>query len=111
MVVSTSQLPCKNSTKWTAGVIFDRGKCYLDEEVLKLALDAKEKKEGNFWEQVKSSVNAYNKLQKDYETAMIQMEDYVPDKIDNLPIWLLSHSVGGKEGKVTKRCLQREPTC
>ena len=42
----------KNSTKWTAGVIFDKGKCYLDEEVLKLASDAKEKKQSKFWEQV-----------------------------------------------------------
>ena len=80
----------KNSTKWTAGVIFDKGKCYLDEEVLKLALVAKEKKQGKFWEQVESSVSAYNKMRKDYETAMIKINDYIPDKIDNLPIRVLS---------------------
>ena len=28
-------------------------------------------------------------MQKDYETTMIKMKDYVPDKIDNLPIRLL----------------------
>ena len=54
----------KNSTKWTAGVIFDKGKCYLDEEVQKLASDAKEKKESKFWEQVKSSVSVYNNMKK-----------------------------------------------
>ena len=80
----------KNSTKWTAGVIFDKGKCYLDEEVLKLALDAKERKQGKFWEQVERNVSAYKKLKKEYGTAMIQMEHYLPDKINNLPIRLLS---------------------
>ena len=46
----------KNSTKWTAGVLFDKGKCYLDEEVLRIASDAKERKESKFWETISSNV-------------------------------------------------------
>ena len=38
----------KNITKWTAGMIFDKGKCYLDEEVLELAKAAKEKSQNKF---------------------------------------------------------------
>ena len=50
----------KNSTKWTAGVLFDKGKCYLDEEVLRIASDAKEKKESKFWETIRSNVSVFN---------------------------------------------------
>ena len=35
----------KSSSKWTAGIIFDKGKCYLDNKVLQLAKDVKEKKQ------------------------------------------------------------------
>ena len=35
-------------------------------------------------------MSAYKKLKKEYGTAMIQMEHYLPDKINNLPIRLLS---------------------
>ena len=71
-----------------------------------MALDAKEKKQEKFWEQVESSVSAYNKVQKDYETAMIKMEDYVLDKIDNLPIRLISPLSRWKR----RKCGQKMPS-
>ena len=93
----------KNSTKWTAGIIFDKGKCHLDEEVLKLASDAKERKQNKFWGQVESSVSGYNKIKKEYELSMIKMEEYAPDKLDNLPIRLLSPLCKWKRRKDDKK--------
>ena len=41
----------KNSTKWPARVLFDKGKCYLDEKVLRIASDARKKKKVSFGKQ------------------------------------------------------------
>ena len=78
----------KSSSKWTAGVIFDKGKCYLDHEVLQLAKDAKEKKQSKFWEQVVSACDMYNKLKCEYEKAIEKLAKI--DTHNNLPIRILS---------------------
>ncbi len=78
----------KSSTKWTAGVIFDKGKCYLDHEVLQLAKAAKERKQSKFWDQVVSAVKTYNKMKYEYNKAMEKLVTI--EKHNNLPIWLLS---------------------
>ena len=80
----------KNTTKWTAGVLFDKGKCYLDEEVLRLASDAREKKESKFWETIRSNVSTFKKIKKDYEVSALKLKEYLPDKVDKLPIKVLS---------------------
>ena len=42
----------ENAKKFSAGVIFKHGKCYLDEDVLSMAMNAKEKKETQFKERI-----------------------------------------------------------
>jgi len=101
----------KNSTKWTAGVIFDKGKCYLDEEVLKLASDAKEKKQNKFWEQVESSVSVYNKMKKGYELSIKKWKNTYLTNSTIYQFEFFPHSVSGKGGRTTKKCLQKEPNC
>ena len=79
----------KSSTKWTAGIIFDKGKCYLDEEVLELAKAAKEKKQNKFWNQVVSAVKIYNKMKHEYTESMKKLVAADKMKLNNLPIWVL----------------------
>ena len=80
----------KNSTKWTAGIIFDKGKCYLDEEVLQLAKAAKEKKQNKFWNQVVSAIKTYNKMKDEYVEATKKLLAIDQNKHNNLPIRVLS---------------------
>ena len=90
----------KSSSKWTAGVIFDKGKCYLDNEVLQLAKDAKERKQSKFWEQVVSACKMFNKMKCEYEKAMERLVTI--DKHNNLPIRILSPLCKWKRRKSDK---------
>jgi len=77
----------KSSTKWTAGIIFDKGKCYLDDEVLQLAKASKEKKQNKFWDQVVSAVKSYNKTKCEYKIAIEKL--LATTTHNNLPIRIL----------------------
>ena len=80
----------KSSTKWTASIIFDKGKCYLDEEVLELAKAAKETKQNKFWNEVVSAVKVYNKMKDEYTESMKKLGVMDKKKHNNLPIRDLS---------------------
>jgi len=91
----------KNVRRWTAGVIFDHNKCYLDEEVLEVATSHIKKKEKEYWNKVRKHYNEYHKKKDDYEKAFNEYNKQ--NSHNNLPIKLLKPLCNWKKRKGDKK--------
>ena len=88
----------EKAKKFSAGVIFKNGKCLLDEDVLTLALNAKEKKENQFKERIGKLHKQYNDRKKSYIAARKNFDESKDTK-DKLPLKLLKPLVVWKKRK------------
>ena len=87
----------KDLGKWSAGVIFDRNKCHLNEEVLMVAHNHLRKKEEEFWKKVKKCCCEYSKKKEDYEKAIDELKKRPTH--NNLPIKILRPLCAWKKRK------------
>ena len=60
----------KTAKKFSAGVIFKHGKCYLDEDVLSMAVNAKQKKDKQFQHRVSKLFKTYNEKKQLFKTLL-----------------------------------------
>jgi hypothetical protein len=63
----------KNVKRWSAGVIFQKGKCYLDEEVLEMAASVKRKKDDAFRDRVRKLRNDFLKKKLGFDNAIKEL--------------------------------------
>ena len=56
--------------KWSAGVIFKTGKCYLDKDVLSMVIHAKQKKDNDLIEKVTKLYTDFCEKKNEYDKAI-----------------------------------------
>ena len=92
----------KNVKRWSAGVIFKKGKCYLDEEVLEMAASAKRKKEDAFRQRIRKFHDDFLKRKLAFKEAMKQLNSMETKTLTGIPLKLLKPLVGWKKRKGDK---------
>ena len=92
----------KKLKKWSAGVIFKSGKCYLDKDVLSMAINAKQKKDNEFVEKISKLYNEFIDKKNDYNKAIQQIESLTSRDENDIPIKLLKPVCSYKKRKGDK---------
>ena len=94
--------------KFSAGVIFKHGMCYLDKDILSMAINARQKKEKHFKERICKLYKNYHDKKKLFEDALVKYNEWEKhcksnDKQSgNLPLRILKPLVAWKKRKSDK---------
>jgi hypothetical protein len=90
----------KNVKRWSASVIFKKGKCYLDEEVLQMAASDKRKKDNAFRDRVGKLRNDFLKKKLAFDNAIKELNAMKTKTSTSIPLKVLKPLVvwGEKKG-------------
>jgi len=95
----------ETAKKWSAGIIFKSGKCYLDKDVLSMVIKAKEKKNEQLVARVKKINGEYCEKKQEYEIAVCEMKKWemkTERKREKLPLKILKPLCAYKKRKGDK---------
>ena len=94
----------ESAKKFTAGVIFKHGKCYLDQDVLAMAENAKQKKENQYKQKVSKHFIGHHEKMKQFDIAIKVFEQWESKNKTNvvkekLPLKVIKPLVAWKKQK------------
>jgi hypothetical protein len=92
----------KNVKHWSAGVIFKKGKCYLDEEVLEMAASAKRKNDDSIRGCVRKLRNDLLKKKLGFDNVIKELNAMKTKTLTGIPLKLLKLSISWKKRKGDK---------